>query len=110
MPLHEDSPAELARALLEQQGFECCPEPKWIQGKKPDFFCTGPADIWVEVKSLGQTPPQKKASELHSWFDRRRQIDRRGARISARYAPDVTEKDVKEAVIPTPLRTDLCPI
>ena len=47
---------------------------------------------------LGQTLPQKKASELHSWFGKRRQIDRPGAYINASYAPDVTEKDAKKAV------------
>jgi hypothetical protein len=100
MPLHEDYPAELARAMLEQQGFKCCPEPNWIPGKKPDFFCTGLTDIWVEVKSLAQTPSQRKDFELSSWFHKRSQIDRPGARVNVFYAPDanLTEKDVKEAV------------
>jgi len=112
MPYHTDRPAELVATLLLDRKFTCCPEPEWITcGKKPDFFCTGRADIWVEVKSFGQTPDQKQAERVFCWFESRREIDRPGARVNAAYASDVTEQDVKEAVSRVHrvlTRSDLC--
>lgn len=44
---------ERAATLLGALGFKCQKEPKWVSGKKPDFFCTGRTELWAEVKTLG---------------------------------------------------------
>lgn len=99
MPTEPDQAEQLVENLLYGLGFKCSPEPECItRGKRPDFFCTGPADVWVEVKSLGQTPSQTQAERVFFWFDNRRTIDHSGARLNAAYSPHITEQDVKEAV------------
>jgi len=117
LPAHAEDSEKSVESLLKEHGLKCCPEPDWItEGKKPDFFCTGRAEIWVEVKSLGQTYSEKLDEQIYSWFEKRREIDRPGAEVSAAYAanvkePDVTEQDVKEAISRVRRilnRSDLC--
>lgn len=47
-----DDEAERVRPWLEGLGFRLTPEPPFItSGRRPDFFCEGPFDLWVEVKT-----------------------------------------------------------
>ena len=42
-----------AKAFLEKAGLSCEAEPDWIkQGRKPDFYCSGNAGFWCEVKAF----------------------------------------------------------
>ncbi len=48
---------ERAKTLLEKVGIKCEVEPEWIaEGQRPDFYCTGGAEFWCEVKTL--EPPE----------------------------------------------------
>ncbi len=67
-----------AKEWLESLGFSCEEEPEWvIQGQKPDFFCQGPLDLWIEVKTLG---PEKRFEQLG---DVHVELRRRAADINA---------------------------
>ena len=55
-----------ARSWLESQGFSCEEEPDWItDGQKPDFFCTGLFELWVEVKTLTHEERVEQLAEAH---------------------------------------------
>lgn len=54
------------QALLERSGLVCQPEPDLPKGRKPDFYCSGAAEIWVEVKSLDAEP---HFVLMGRWFD-----------------------------------------
>lgn len=54
---------QVAASILTSCGFEIEPEPEWVTGQKPDFFCHGPCDLWVEVKSVTTDKRFKKLGE-----------------------------------------------
>ena len=58
-----------AEAFLTGLGFQCEAEPDWLpeKGQKPDFFCAGPMDLWVEVKALLLEPRDEQLLRL--WDD-----------------------------------------
>jgi hypothetical protein len=63
---------ERGERILRQRGFNCEYEPDWIlEGKKPDFFCSGSIDIWVEVKTLGPAPENELLGNAHVELRRR---------------------------------------
>lgn len=41
-----------AREFMESRAFACETEPEWVVGRVPDFYCKGPEELWLEVKSL----------------------------------------------------------
>jgi len=97
--MQNNASEEMVKRLMERQGFTCVAEPQWIaEGMKPDFFCTGPAELWVEVKSFGQTRAEETCEHVWGWFKSPRRINGPGASISICYASDVTEQHVKEAL------------
>ncbi|MEQ8196283.1 MAG: hypothetical protein RIB59_17505, partial [Rhodospirillales bacterium] len=51
-----------AKAFLTENGFDCEPEPDWLEGKVPDFFCRGDFEMWAEVKSFD--PPRESEFQL----------------------------------------------
>lgn len=43
---------QIAAEYLTGRGFRCEPEPSWLgPGRRPDLFCQGSCDLWVEVKA-----------------------------------------------------------
>lgn len=57
---------ERAEDWLQGIGFKCEEEPAWVlQGLKPDFFCNGPFDLWVEVKTFGPEERFERLADAH---------------------------------------------
>ncbi len=54
-------------AWLKNLGFDPEPEPKWVAGRKPDFFCPGVHPVWVEVKTF--EPSQHSQTQDRAWQD-----------------------------------------
>lgn len=49
-----DPSSKLAAKFLDKLALKPEHEPAWIsEGQRPDFFCWGPPELWVEVKTLG---------------------------------------------------------
>jgi hypothetical protein len=61
-------------AWLRERGQSPEPEPAWVAGRKPDFFCPGPTPIWVEVKTLEQS--QHQQTQDRAWNDFRSRIQK----------------------------------
>lgn len=88
-----------AEAFLKKCGFDCEREPSWVkEGQKPDFFCTGKESLWVEVKTLGDTPLDEKRDHLYKAFkDRESSVSAKGS-AHASASEYATEKDIKVAL------------
>jgi len=88
-----------AEAFLKRCEFDCEREPFWVkEGQKPDFFCTGKKSLWVEVKTLGDTPLDEKRAHLwKSLKHRESSVSAKGSAYASasEYA---TEKDIKVAL------------
>lgn len=55
-----------AEAWLRDIGFEHEEEPAWVlKGLRPDFFCNGPLDLWVEVKTFGPEERFDRLADAH---------------------------------------------
>lgn len=55
-----------AEAWLRGIGFGYEEEPAWVlKGLKPDFFCNGPLDLWVEVKTFGPEERFERLADAH---------------------------------------------
>jgi hypothetical protein len=85
-----------AKRLLDGARLKYEEEPAWItSGRKPDFYCSGPAAFWCEVKSLERTPDSKKLDHAI------RELTRRAANLSlngrgmAYVRDDFTARDAK---------------
>jgi hypothetical protein len=61
-------------AWLKSLGFNPEPEPKWVSGRKPDFFCPGAYPVWVEVKTFEQS--QHQQTQDWAWNDFRARIEK----------------------------------
>jgi hypothetical protein len=61
-------------AWLKGLGYFPQPEPEWVIGRKPDFFCPGAYPLWVEVKTL--EPSQYSQTRDWVWNDFRSRIER----------------------------------
>lgn len=88
-----------ARVFLEKHNFSCEPEPRWVvAGRKPDFFCTGPFDLWVEAKSL---PIEERYEAVYRIFEyllaNQHKVTGRGFAI-AHASSAATLKDAKVAL------------
>jgi hypothetical protein len=49
-----------AKALLEAAGLAYEYEPTWVEGRKPDFYCSGRHVFWCEVKTFERLDDFKK--------------------------------------------------
>jgi hypothetical protein len=61
-------------AWLRNLGFDPEPEPKWVTGRKPDFFCPGAHPVWVEVKTF--EPSQHSQMQDRAWQDFRLRVEK----------------------------------
>lgn len=85
-----------AESILQRAGFGCEPEPDWIsEGRKPDFFCQGPNDIWVEVKTLGESQEFELQGDAHVELRRRAVGVREGGRAQAWVTGRLHQRDAK---------------
>jgi hypothetical protein len=83
---------------LRKLGYSPEPEPHWVPGQKPDFFCPGAAPLWVEVKTFELSPHQQRQG--WAWEDFRARVARiQGAKgdVLATVSPSYTEADGKLA-------------
>lgn len=87
-----------AEEFLVSAGFQCEAEPDWIAvGRKPDFFCTGPLDLWIEVKSLARPGESKSLQRIIEYLIRfGGKVDR--GRAFAFISDAADEKDAKLAL------------
>lgn len=69
---------ERAETLLRALGFTLEPEPAWVIGLNPDFYCSGPLDLWVEVKTLAAEERFERLADAH------KQLRKRLGRISSK--------------------------
>jgi hypothetical protein len=65
---------ERAAVWIRARGYEPEPEPGWVTGRKPDFFCAGKAPFWVEVKTF--EPTAYDLLQGRAWQDFRARINR----------------------------------
>lgn len=65
---------ERAAAWIRERGYEPEPEPNWVTGRKPDFFCGGQSPFWVEVKTF--EPTGYHQLQGRAWQDFRARINR----------------------------------
>jgi hypothetical protein len=85
------------RILLEGAGFTCEPEPDWIkEGKKPDFFCSGPLEFWCEVKTLEPTTEFTGLSDVLEALAVRTKNMGKPGRGMAFVGTEVTSRDLKK--------------
>jgi len=88
-----------AEAFLKSRGFECEREPLWIkEGQKPDFYCKGEKSIWVEVKTLADTPLVKRRSYLWRELKTRQSTVKAKGSAYAAASEYATGKDIKVAL------------
>lgn len=91
---------DIARQFLEKRGFSCEAEPDWIMRgeKKPDFFCSGPLDLWVEVKSLSEEEEDKHVKQISDYFrTQANEVSGQGSGM-AYVAAKATTRDAKIAL------------
>ncbi len=94
-----DPSIDKAQAFLKRCGFECEREPFWVkEGQKPDFFCTGKESLWVEVKTLGDTPLDEKRAYFWKAFKERESSVLAEGSAYASASEYATEKDIKVAL------------
>lgn len=65
---------EWAAVWIRARGYEPEPEPGWVTGRKPDFFCAGKAPFWVQVKTF--EPTAYDVLQGRAWQDFRARINR----------------------------------
>lgn len=84
--------------LLSEAGYKCEPEPDWVDGRVPDFLCTGATDFWAEVKSLDEPAELQMSRKASTWF--RERLHKVGAegRADAVVADDISERDIRTAL------------
>lgn len=95
--ISEKSEAAAAR-LLSRHGFTCETEPVWVTGKRPDFFCTGTSEFWVEVKTLDEPIETKRSGEILTWLDAEATRVRNTGFADAIVADDADKRDVVAAL------------
>jgi hypothetical protein len=83
---------ERVEGWLRELGHAPEPEPHWVPGRKPDFFCRD-VPLWVEVKTLG--PTDYDQAQSHAWNDFRTRIGKIGEATGDVYA--MTSQDYTEA-------------
>jgi hypothetical protein len=88
---------DAARAMLSKFGFHCEGEPEWIDGRTPDFLCTGRAEFWAEVKSLEDPDAQRLLSKFTRLRERERGVKHDG-RVLAVTSDDASDSDFKSAL------------
>jgi hypothetical protein len=94
-----DPSAERAEAFLRTRGFTCEREPRWIlEGKKPDFFCSGRMPLWVEVKTLSARTPDRKRADLWRELQQRCRSILVPGDAFAQVSERATSRDIKVAM------------
>lgn len=94
-----DPSIDKAEAFLKKCGFDCEREPSWVrEGQKPDFFCTGKESFWVEVKTLGDIPLDKKRAYLWETLKESESIVLAKGSAYASASEYATAKDIKVAL------------
>ena len=97
---------DLVQQILESCGFECECVDAWgdlqskpqVPGRRPDFLCRGPAEFWVEVKTLDEPAGLQRIARAHGWMQQSATRVRACGQAVATVADDVTQKDVKNAL------------
>ncbi|MGH6984151.1 MAG: hypothetical protein ACREEI_07990 [Stellaceae bacterium] len=90
-------PMESAAAFLSTAGFRFEQEPSWVIGEVPDFFCTGNADLWIEVKTVTYTTLPDDLGQKWDWCHRRVEKISANGRGLASVSLEATEKHIKAA-------------
>lgn len=88
-----------AEHLLSQNGFHCETGRAWLaRGAEPDFFCQGPADMWVEVKTLDIDQKLEKLPEIQADLRRRAKGIAQRGRAYAYVSNDLEAGDIKRVI------------
>lgn len=94
-PMHYDW-NDRARKFLERNDFSCEPEPdSVIQGRVPDFFCIGAANLWIEVKALLPTADEEHLFRIFDYLRGNAHKVKGTGRGIAFISSQATEKDAK---------------
>jgi hypothetical protein len=89
----------VAQQLLEGLGFNMEPEPSWLgEGEKPDFFCTGPADLWAEVKTIKESDRFQALARRADWLRDREKTIAESGKAFAWVDEEATEQHIKAAI------------
>jgi hypothetical protein len=88
---------DAAEALLSRRDFRCEAEPEWIDGRVPDFLCTGRAEFWAEVKSLDDPDEERLLNRFTRLLEREDTVEHDG-RVLAMVSDDASDKDFKVAL------------
>jgi hypothetical protein len=89
---------DAAEALLSRCGLRCKAEPEWIDGRTPDFLCTGRAEFWAEVKSL-EDPDAERLSSKFTRLRKREHAVKHDGRVLAVASDDASDRDFKLALV-----------
>ena len=92
---------DAAERLLSSHGLACEPEPGWVSGRVPDFYCTGKAKLWVEVKSLDEPEEFKASARAFDWLKERGRTLRNRGKVWAVVSDDMSQRDAKVALAMT---------
>lgn len=93
-----DDGESAAERLLSLRGFRCEAEPDWVTGKRPDFFCSGPAEFWVEVKTLDEPIETKRPGEILTWLNAEASRVQNNGFADATVSDDANKRDVVAAL------------
>ena len=89
---------DIAERLLSVHELESEPEPEWVSGRVPDFYCTGRIALWVEVKSLAVPKEIEVSGRALQWFRERSETVRYHGKAFAVVSDDMSQRDVKLAL------------
>jgi hypothetical protein len=88
---------DAAEALLSGCGFRCEAEPEWVEGRTPDFLCSGRAEFWAEVKSLDD-PDARRLLGKFTRLRKREHAIKHDGRVLAVASDDASDRDFKLAL------------
>jgi hypothetical protein len=96
------SEEEIAEAFLSARAFRCDHDLTWLgDGLRPDFFCQGPLDLWVEVKTLRSSDAaHDHVYQIWDYLRQRTQADKTiGEGWSMAFiSQDATQRDAKASL------------
>ena len=96
MPIAKNA---IAAQLLRPLGLVVEEEPEWVKsGEVPDFFCTGPSELWVEVKAIGEAERFRVPQVQAQWLSEHAgKVAERG-RAFAWVSEDARHRDLKAVI------------